>query len=160
MEAALQALEQFRLVGEVGDEPVEVGQAPAGVDGRFGRAVVARAGDELEELVYVVVHLQDGVVVTAGGKQGGDGEALGGEVALDGVGEGDVVEVVLAARAAFEQVLALVGDDDGFWGAAVAADQGLDLQDDADVVVAHYSNELFGRKLCAASGHNLMINDK
>ena len=78
---------------------------------------------------------------------------------LDGVGEGDAVEVVLAAGAALQQELALLGDDDHFGRAAVAAGQGLDLMNDADVVMAEDSYKLLGRKMCAASGHKLMIMD-
>ena len=126
---------------------------PAGVDCGLRRAVVARAGDEFEKLVDVVVQLEDCVVVAAGGQQGRDGEGLLGEMGLDGVGEGDAVEVVLAARAALEQELALVGYDDHFWGTAVAAGQRLDLVDDADVVMAEDAYQLFGRKMCSASGH-------
>ena len=56
MEACLEGLE---FVCEIGEVAVEVGQLPAGVDCRFGRAVVAGAGDEFEELVNVAVKLQD-----------------------------------------------------------------------------------------------------
>ena len=146
-------LERLEFVCEIGEVAVEFGQLQAGVDCGLRRAVVARAGDEFEKLVDVVVQLEDCVVVAAGGQQGRDGEGLLGEVGLDGVGEGDAVEVVLASRAALEQELALVGDDDHFWGAAVAAGQRLDLVNDADVVMAEDAYQLFGRKMCSASGH-------
>ena len=60
---------------------------------------------------------------------------------------------------ALEQELALVGDDDYFGSTAIAAGQGLYLVNDADVVMAEDANQLFGRKMCSASGHKLMIND-
>jgi hypothetical protein len=65
-------------------------------------------------------------------------------VGLDGVGEGDAVEVVLAAGAALQEELALLGDDYHFWRAAVAAGQGFYLMNDADVVMAEDANELLG----------------
>jgi len=146
-------------VGEIGQVVVKVGQLPAGVDCRSGRAVVTGAGDEFEELVDVAVKLQDCIAVAARGEQSRDGEGPGGQVGLDGVGEGDAVEVVLAAGAALQEELALLGDDYHFGRAAVTAGQGLDLMNDADVVMAEDANQLLGRKICAASGHKLMSND-
>lgn len=144
---------------EIGEVAVEVGQLPAGIDCRFGRTVVAGAGDEFEELVNVAVKLQDCIAVAARGEQTRDGEGPGGQVGLDGVGEGNAVEVVLAAGAAFQQELALLGDDDHFRRAAIAAGQGFDLLNHADVVMAEDANQLLGRKMCAASGHKLMSKD-
>ncbi len=146
-------------MGEISEVAVKVSQLPAGVDCRFGRAVVTSAGDEFEELVDVAVQLQDCVAVAARGEQTRNGEGPGGQVGLDSVGEGDAVEIVLAAGAALQEELALLGDDYHFGGAAVAAGQGLDLMNDADVVMAEDSNQLLGRKMCAASGHKLMSND-
>jgi len=142
-------------VGEIGEVAVEVGQLPAGIDCRFGRAVVSGAGDEFEELVNVAVKLQDCVAVAARGEQTRDGEGPGGKVGLDGVGEGDAVQVVLAAGTAFQEEFALLGDDDHFRSAEVAAGQGFDLLNHADVVMAEDANQLLGRKMCAASGHKL-----
>ncbi len=146
-------------MGEIGEEVVEVGHLPAGSDCRVGRAVVTGTGDEFEELVDVAVHLQDCIVVAARGDKGGNGEGLAVKMGLDGVGEGDAVEVVLAAGATLEEELALLGYDDHFGRAAVAAGQGLGLMNDADVVMAEDANQLLGRKMCAASGHKLMSND-
>ena len=146
-------------MGEIGQVVVKVGQLPAGVDCRSGRAVVTGAGDEFEELVDVAVKLQDCAAVAARGEQSRDGEGASGQVGLDGVGEGDAVEVVLAAGAALQEELALLGDDYHFGRAAVTAGQGLDLMNDADVVMAEDANQLLGRKICAASGHKLMSND-
>ena len=156
MEAGLERLE---FVGEIGEVVVKVGQLPAGIGCRFGRAVVTGAGDEFEELVYVAVHLQDCIVFAASGEQTRDGEGLLGQVHLDGMGEGDAVEVVLAAGAALQEKLALLGDDYHFGRTAVAAGQGLYPMNDADVVMAEDSYQLLGRKMCATSGHKLMIND-
>jgi len=64
-----------------------------------------------------------------------------------------------AAGATFQEELALVGYDDHFWGTAVAAGQGLELVDDADVVMAEDAYQLLGRKMCAASGHKLLTID-
>ena len=60
---------------------------------------------------------------------------------------------------ALQQELALVGDDDHFWCTAIAAGQGLYLVDDADVVMAEDAYQLFGRKMCSASGHKLLTID-
>lgn len=107
----------------------------------------------------MAVKLQDCVVVAAGGDQARDGEGPGGQVCLDGVGEGDAGQVVLAVGTALQEELALLGDDDHFGRAAVAAGQGFYLVNDADVVMAEDANQLLGRKICAASGHKLMIID-
>jgi len=152
-------LERLEFVCEIGEVVVEVCQLPAGIGCRSGRAVVAGAGDEFEELVNVAVQLQDCVGVAASGDQTGYGEGASGQVDLDGVGEGDAVEVVLAAGAALEQELALLGDDNHFWGTAVAAGEGFDLMNDADVVMAEDANQFLGRKMCAASGHKLTSNE-
>ena len=128
---------------------------PAGIGCRSGRAVVTGAGDEFEELVNVAVKLQDCAAVAAHGEQSRDGEGPGGQVGLDGVGEGDAVEVVLAAGATLQEELALLGDDDHFGGTEIAAGQGFGLMNDADVVMAEDANQLLGRKMCAASGHKL-----
>lgn len=155
MEAGLERLE---FVSEVGEVAVENGQLPAGIGCRFGRAVVTGAGDEFEELVDVAVQLQDCIAVAARGDQTRDGEGFGGQVGLDGVGEGDAVEVVLAAGAALQEEFALLGYDYHFRREAVAAGQGLYTMNDADVVMAEDSYQLLGRKMCAASRHKLMIS--
>ena len=146
-------------MGEIGQVAVKVGQLPAGIGCRFGRAVVTSAGDEFEKLVDVAVKLQDCIVVAASGEQTRDGKGLSGQMCLDGVGEGDAVEVVLAAGATLQEELALLGNDDHFGRAAVAAGQGLDLMNDADVVMAEDPYQLLGRKMCTASGHKLMNID-
>ncbi len=152
-------LERLPFVGEIGEAPVKVGQLPAGIGCRFGRAVVTSAGDEFEELVDVIVELQDCIVLAASGEQSRNGESLPGQVCLDGVGEGDAIEVVLAAGAAFQEEFALLGDDYHFGRATIAAGQGLDLMNDADVVMAEDANQLLGRKMCTTSGHKLIIID-
>ncbi|MHC4508208.1 MAG: hypothetical protein ACYTAO_04505 [Planctomycetota bacterium] len=72
------------------------------------------------------------------------------------MGESDAVEIVFAARTAFEQELALLGDDDHFRRTAIAAGERLDLNDDADVVMAEDASKLLGREMCTASGHRLI----
>src|SRR5690606_30673503 len=119
-------------------------------------AVVAGALDVLEELVDAALPLQHRVVVFLGADEVGEGELLLGEVELEGVAEGDLEGVVLAAGAAFEEEHAPVGADEELGGLAGAAGELLDLVEGADVVVGEDDGELVGGEsgpaACAGGG--------
>jgi hypothetical protein len=84
----------------------------------------------------VIVQLEDCGFSILGSEQSAYGKSFFVEMCLDGVGEGDAVEVVFAFWAAFEEELASFGYYDHFWGAFVPCGQWCELSNVADVVMA------------------------
>ena len=80
------AFGDFEFGFVVFDEGVVAGEDFSGVEGGFEGVVVGVAVDVFEEFVDVVVVLDHGVVVFAGADEVGEGEFLGGEEILEGVG--------------------------------------------------------------------------
>jgi UDP-N-acetyl-D-mannosaminuronic acid transferase (WecB/TagA/CpsF family) len=79
-------------------------------------------------------------------------ELLGRQVKLQRVTEGDLVRIILAAGTAFEQKLALLGDDQQLGRLAAAARKFGDRIDNPDVVMRQDDRQLLGRELFTAIG--------
>ena len=137
---------------EVLEQLVVQRQHAAAVERRLQRLRVALAGDVLEQLVDAVAPLEHRVVVFLGADQVRQRELLAGQVKLQGVAEGDLERVVLAAGAALEQELALLADDQQLGGLARALGVVDDGVDDADVEVRQDDGQFFGAERLAAAG--------
>ena len=127
------------------------GEDFSGVAGGFEGIVVGGSADVFEEFVDMVVVLDHGVVVFAGADEVGEGELLGGEEVLEGVGEGDFEGVVFAFGAAFEEEVAALGGDEEFGGFAGAARVVLDGGDVADVEMAEDDGQFVGGEFFAVA---------
>ena len=124
----------------------------AGVERALQRLRVALAGDVLEQLVDAVAPLEHRVVFLARPDQVRQRELLLGQVKLKRVAERDLERVVLPPRAALEEELALLADDEQFRGFAGPAREVDDGVDHPDVEVRHHDRQLFGRKRLADAG--------
>ena len=159
--AVVGAFGRVEFRGVVLEELVIEAQGFSGVEGGFRGVVVAIAADVLEEFVDGVVVLEHGVVFLARADEVGEGELLGGEVELEGVGEGDFEGVVLAAGAAFEEVLAFFCGDEELGRAAGTAGILLDGLNGADVEsLTHHDGEFFGGEFFAVAHVEMTISDR
>ena len=84
----------------------------------------------------MVVGFEEGVAMVARADNGGNGIVAGQQVLADCMAEGHTGRLVLAVRAAFDDVETAVGDYHGFRGLGVAGAERLELLDYTDVVVA------------------------
>jgi len=132
------------VVRVVGQQPVKPGKLPGGFGCLFGRAVVAYAGDELEQLVNVMVEPEGGIVRIADGKQGSHRKIVFGQIFLNVVGECHFQHVVFAVGATLEEEFSLFGDDNHFWCAAISARQGPEPMDYPYIVMTEDANKLLG----------------
>ena len=112
--------------------------------------------NNVEELVDVIIQLQNGIILVAGGHEGGHRKGLVRQMIMDSMCKGDPAEVVSAFRLAFQQELALLGCNHHFRHAPAAGRQSLYLVNYTDIVMAQNASKLSRRKMCSTSWHKLV----
>jgi hypothetical protein len=133
-----------QLVVEAQDSACLVG----GIQG----AVIAAAVDVFEHFVNIGAADEHGVVGVSRAKEVGQWEVLCGQGKLDLVGEGNLGEVVLALGSSFEEELASLGLDDGFWRPAGAAGEFVYGLNYANVIMTKAYGQFFSSEtftICA-----------
>ncbi len=131
-------------------------QDPARIKRRFQRLRIRLAGDIFEQLIDAVAPLQHRIVFFARADEVREGELFAGQMKLEGMSEGHLERVVLAPRAAFEQKLSLLADDQQLGGFARPAGEFDDGVDDADVEMRKDDGQFLGRELLAKPGNSVL----
>ena len=139
----IQPIERF------GQQLVIQGQHPPRLERRFQRHRVGLTRNVLEQLVDRVAPLEHRIIFLSRADQVRQRELLARQVQLDRVREGDLVRIILPPRAAFEQELALLADDQQLGGLARPAGILDDRVDHPDVEMRHHDREFFRGKLLA-----------